>query len=57
MFVSDAPLIPLADANDDPIGLISMRDVLGYLVSAFPQELMNLPPVPGQGFAPKPEGA
>jgi CBS domain-containing protein len=57
MFVSGAPLIPFADANDHPIGLISMREVLGYLVSAFPQELMNLPPVPDQGFAPKPEGA
>jgi len=57
MFVNDSQLIPLVDTHDRPTGLISMRDIVRHLVSAFPQELQNLPPVPEQRLAPKPEGA
>lgn len=57
IFVSDSQLIPLVDADGRPTGLIFMRDIVRRLVSAFPQELLNLPPVPEQRMAPKPEGA
>lgn len=57
MFVNDSQLIPLVDMHDRPTGLISMRDIVRHLVSAFPQELQNLPPLPEQRLAPKPEGA
>jgi CBS domain containing-hemolysin-like protein len=57
IFVSDSQFIPLVDAYDRPTGLISMRDIVRHLVSEFPQELQNLPPVPEQRMAPKPEGA
>jgi CBS domain-containing protein len=57
MFVSDSQLIPLIDAHDCLTGLLSMRYLVRHLVSVFPQELLNLPPVPEQRIAPKPEGA
>ena len=36
--------IPLIDSEGAPLGLLSMRDVVGYIVSYFPSEVLNVPP-------------
>lgn len=36
--------IPLMDSAGAPVGLLSMRDVVAYIVSYFPAEILNLPP-------------
>lgn len=36
--------IPLVDADGRPVGMLPMRDVMGYIVSFFPSEVLNLPP-------------
>ena len=36
--------IPLIGPDGAPVGLLSMRDVVGYIVSYFPSEVLNLPP-------------
>ena len=36
--------IPLIDASSVPVGVLVMRDVVGYIVSFFPSEVLNVPP-------------
>ena len=36
--------IPLIDASEAPVGLLSMRDIVAFVVSHFPAEVFNLPP-------------
>jgi len=36
--------IPLIDAAGGPVGLLVMRDMVGYIVSFFPSEVLNIPP-------------
>lgn len=38
--------IPLVDAEQRPIGVVSMRDLTEYLCGFFPREVLNLPPHP-----------
>jgi CBS domain-containing protein len=38
--------LPVVDANGAVLGLISIRDILSYIASRYPEELMNLPPDP-----------
>lgn len=35
-------------ADDRPIGVVSIRDVLAYVASHFPKDFVNLPPVPSR---------
>ena len=39
--------IPLVDSNHKPVGLISVRDLIGFIVSLYPRSVLNLPPDPG----------
>jgi CBS domain-containing protein len=57
MYVGEHSLVPLADEQGRPLGIISMRDILKYLVETFPQEVQNLPPTPAHTLPQKPEGA
>jgi len=57
MYVGEYSLVPLADEQGHPLGIISMRDIVKYLVEAFPQEVQNLPPTPAHTLPQKPEGA
>ena len=57
MYVGGHTLIPLVDAQGRPAGVISMRDIVRYLVETFPQEVQNLPPTPAHTLPSKPEGA
>ena len=47
--------IPLVDENGRSVGVVSMRNVLAYMVDLFRAEVLNLPPEP-QNIAPR-EGA
>jgi CBS domain-containing protein len=38
--------LPIVDAHGHVLGLVSIRDVMTYIASRFPEELMNLPPDP-----------
>lgn len=49
--------IPLVDETQAPVGVISVRDVIHYLVRLFPKSVMNLPTLPRQNYARQREGA
>ena len=38
--------LPIVDDKGKVVGLLSIRDVLTYVASKFPEEMMNLPPTP-----------
>lgn len=40
--------IPLVDGQGHPVGVVSMRNVVDYMVELFRAEVLNLPPEPGQ---------
>src|SRR5574337_375799 len=39
--------IPVLDRHGRPVGVVSMRDVVKYIVSLFPAVVLNVPPEPG----------
>lgn len=49
--------IPIVDEEQNPIGMVSIRDVISYLVDYFPQEVLTLPPNPVRGALKAREGA
>jgi CBS domain-containing protein len=38
--------VPLVDASGAPVAVISVRDIVEFIVERFPQEVINLPPDP-----------
>lgn len=38
--------VPLVDGEGAPVGMISARDLIDFLVELCPEEIMNLPPAP-----------
>ena len=38
--------IPIADESGRPIGVVAVRDIVNWMVSLFPQSVLNLPPTP-----------
>lgn len=38
--------IPLVDDDDRPVGILSVKHIISYLAEFFPQDVLNLPPVP-----------
>ena len=38
--------LPIVDEHGKVTGLISVRDILGFIASKFPEEMINLPPNP-----------
>jgi CBS domain-containing protein len=49
--------VPLVDEARTPVGVVSVRDVIHYLVRLFPKSVMNLPTLPRQNYAREREGA
>jgi CBS domain-containing protein len=49
--------VPLIDDQGQPSGVVSMRDIVNYLVDLFPQEVLNLPPSPSHERPQAREGA
>jgi CBS domain-containing protein len=39
--------IPLVDAERHAVGVLSVKDVVDFLVEQFPREVLNIPPEPG----------
>lgn len=39
--------IPVLDRQGRPVGVVSMRDFVKFIVSLFPTEVLNVPPEPG----------
>lgn len=39
--------VPLIDESGRPVAVLSMRDVVDYIVDLFPGDILNLPPEPG----------
>lgn len=57
MNVSDSRHIPVLDARGEPVGVISMRDLVDYMVKLFPKDVLNRPPTPDLQNPQAPEGA
>jgi CBS domain-containing protein len=38
--------VPLVEADGRPVGMISVRDVVEFIVERFPDDVLNLPPDP-----------
>lgn len=49
--------LPIVDEQHHPIGMVSIRDVISYLVENFPQEVLTLPPEPIRNAMKAREGA
>ena len=49
--------VPIVDAENRPIGMVSIRDVISYLVGEFSQEVLSLPPRPVRDAMKAREGA
>jgi CBS domain-containing protein len=49
--------IPIVDKSIAPVGVISVRDIVNYLVRFFPKSVMNLPTLPRGNYAQEREGA
>ena len=49
--------VPIVDNQNRPIGMVSIRDVISYLVGEFSQEVLALPPRPVRDAMKAREGA
>ena len=49
--------VPIVDTENRPVGMVSIRDVISYLVEEFPQEVLTLPPKPVRDAFKAREGA
>jgi CBS domain-containing protein len=49
--------IPLVDKSGAPVGIVSVKDIVGYLVGFFPKSVINLPPRPRANYTREREGA
>ncbi len=48
--------IPIVDGNGKPTGMLSIRDVVDYVVELIPEEILNLPPEPRYAVPKEQEG-
>ena len=49
--------IPIVDGEGAPIGIVSARDLIDFIVELCPEEILNLPPQPGYAVPKEQEGA
>lgn len=40
--------VPLVDAEGRPVGVVSVKDVVNYIVDFFPNDVLTVPPSPAQ---------
>ncbi len=43
--------IPIVERSGKPVGVLSVRDIVDFLVELFPAGVLNLPPSPEKGIA------
>ena len=48
MSVDGCRHLPIVDDAGRPVGVVSVRRIVDFLVEQFPQHLLTLPPDPGQ---------
>ena len=48
--------VPLVNDAREPVGVVSVTDVVDYIVRLFPKSVMNLPTLPRQNYAREREG-
>jgi CBS domain-containing protein len=48
--------VPLVDERKVPVGMLSIRDVIDFVVELIPEAVLNLPPEPELEIHPTPEG-
>lgn len=48
--------IPIVDERGKAVGIVSVRDLVDFLVELFPQDLLNVPPSSGKGIAKSVDG-
>ncbi len=49
--------VPIVDGDGVPIGIVSARDLIDFIVELCPEEILNLPPQPGYAVPKEQEGA
>ncbi len=49
--------VPIVDGDNHPVAVVSMRDIVEYIVSLYPDEVLKLPPSPDQSITQAREGA
>ena len=49
--------IPIVNKQNQPVGMVSIRHIISYLVEHFPQEVLTLPPKPSNDAMKAREGA
>ena len=49
--------VPIVDADRQPVAVVSMRDIVEYIVSLYPDEVLKLLPSPDQSITQTREGA
>jgi CBS domain-containing protein len=45
--------VPLTDEEGRPVGVVSMKDIVSFLVDLFPAPVLNLPPEPHRQHSPE----
>ena len=48
--------IPIVDRTGQPVGVLSVRDIVDHLVELFPEDVLNLPPSPRKGIVESADG-
>ena len=48
--------IPIVEASGKPVGVLSVRDIVDFLVDLFPEDVLNLPPNPKNGTSVSADG-
>jgi CBS domain-containing protein len=42
--------VPVVDEQNVPLAVVSVKDIVGFIVENFPEEILNLPPKPLRSF-------
>jgi CBS domain-containing protein len=48
--------VPIVDRAGHPVGVLSVKDIVTFLVDLFPEDVLNLPPSPDLGIAKDADG-
>lgn len=48
--------IPIVDSKRHPMGMLSVKEIVRYIVEFFPEDVLNLPPTPKHAIGRTPEG-
>ncbi|MBI2060020.1 MAG: CBS domain-containing protein [Nitrospirae bacterium] len=48
--------VPIVDKDNRPVGVVSVKDIVNFIVDLFPRDILNLPPEPGKDLGFTAEG-